>query len=234
MPWAWACCSSQASASLASGHCKAWVWQRLRMVGSRLCAAPVASTKRKSPCGSSSVLSKVLADSTFRRSAGYTSTTLVLPRERVICAKPTTWRAASTRIHLLGLRFFSSRSFWVDSSSGQSSSKLRVSGISAHRSGWVRTSTPWQLSQRPQAPCGVGWSHSQARASARPSSYCPKPDGPVSSKAWPRWCSSDSSCRCNQGASVWSALMRRLGRSSRAGRTRPAPGPTPRAGVRWR
>jgi len=38
-----------------------WPRQRLRMVGSNWCAASLASTKRTSPGGSSSVLSRALA-----------------------------------------------------------------------------------------------------------------------------------------------------------------------------
>ena len=44
----------------------------------------------------------------FMRSAGYTKTTLVLPRERVNWVNVTACRAASTLMILLGLRSFSS------------------------------------------------------------------------------------------------------------------------------
>ena len=111
--------------------------QRLRMVGNNWCAASVASMNLTAPGGSSSVLSNVLAVMPFMRSAGKTSTTLVVPRERVNCVKETASRAASTLISLLGLRFLASRSSWVFSSSGQPNSSESVSGISMHRSAWV-------------------------------------------------------------------------------------------------
>ena len=36
----------------------------------------------------------------------------------------------------------------------------------------------WQLPQVPQAPCSVGFSHSQARVMAIARSYWPRPEGP--------------------------------------------------------
>ena len=159
------------------------VWQRLRMVGRSCCVASVASTNLTSPGGSSRVLSKVLAVMVFMRSAGKTSTTLVSPRERVNCVKLTASRAASTLISLLGLRFLASSSSWVFWSSGQPKSKKSVSGMSMHRSACVCTSTAWQLPQWPQAPCGVGASHNQARAKASASSNWPRPEGPLKSQA---------------------------------------------------
>ncbi len=177
-----------------------WPRQRLRMVGSSWCAASVARMNFTAPGGSSSVLSRVLAVTLFMRSAGNTSTTLVVPRERVNWVKDTASRAASTLISLLGLRFLPSSSSWVSSSSGQPSASDRVSGISMQRSAWVCTSTAWQLPQWPQAPCGVASSQSQARARASASSNWPRPDGPLSSQAWPRWTSRLSSWVCSQGA----------------------------------
>ena len=58
-----------------------------------------------------------------------------------------------------------------------------VSGISTDRSACACTSMAWQLPQWPQAPCPLGWSHSQARTSASARSNCPSPDGPASSQA---------------------------------------------------
>ena len=130
--------------------------QRLRMVGSSRWAASVASTKRMSPAGSSSVLSSALAVMAFMRSAGYTSTALPRPRALVRWANSMASRMASTRISLLGLRFLSSMSDCAFSGSGQSRASMSVSGISAARSGCVCTSMPWQLAHWPQAPCGVG------------------------------------------------------------------------------
>ena len=63
-------CCSQARPCAWAGQARAWLWQRLRMVGNNWWAASVARMKRTAPTGSSSVLSKVLAASMFMRSAG--------------------------------------------------------------------------------------------------------------------------------------------------------------------
>ena len=124
-----------------------WPMQRLRMVGSSWCAASVAKMNLTAPGGSSRVLSSVLAVMMFMRSAGNTTTTLVVPRERVTWVKVTACRAASTLISLLGLRFLASSSSWVFSSSGQPNAMDKASGISTHKSAWVCTATEWQLPQ---------------------------------------------------------------------------------------
>ena len=196
----WVC--SQSSASSSPGHTMLWPRQRLRMVGSNWCAASLASTNFTSPGGSSSVLSSALAVMLFMRSAGKTSTALPRPRALVRCENSTASRIASTRISLLALRFLSSMSLWAFSLSGQPSSSITVSGISTHRSAWVRTSIAWQLPQTPQAPCPPGALQSQARTISSASPYCPSPDGPASSQAWPRWASSEVSWRADHGGST--------------------------------
>ena len=157
---------NQANASSKAGQTMLWPRQRLRMVGSSWWAALVAKTNLTAPGGSSSVLSSVLAVIPFIRSAGNTSTTLVLPRDRVNWVNDTTSRAASTFISLLGLRFLSSSSFCVFSSRGQPKLIASVSGTSSARSAWVFTSTAWQLAHTPQAPWVAGLSHNQTRAKA--------------------------------------------------------------------
>ncbi len=133
---------------------------------------------------------------------------------------------ASTRISRLGLRFLSSISAWAFSGSGQPSASICTSGMSTHRSAWVRTSMAWQLPQWPQAPCSCrppppqaraplggehprergGVSHSQARTSSSPR-VLPRPDGPCSSQAWPRWASRLVRCAAIQGASAMAASL---------------------------
>ena len=175
------------------------------MVGSSKCAASLASTNRRSPLGSSRVLSRALAVMWFMRSAGNTSTALPRPRALVRWENSTASRIASTRISLLGLRFLSSMSLWAFSLSGQPKASIWVSGMSTNRSAWVRTSMAWQLPHWPQAPWALGVSHNQARTNCIARLYCPSPDGPASSQAWPRWASNCWAWAAIQGA--WAGAL---------------------------
>ena len=200
-PWV----ASQSNMAADSGQTMVWPRQRLRMVGKSWCAASLASTKRTSPGGSSSVFSSALAVMVFICSAGYTSTALPRPRALVRWANSTASRMASTRISRLGLRFLSSISAWAFSGRGQPRASSSVSGMSTHRSAWVCTSMAWQLAQWPQAPWALVDSHSQARTSSSASANCPSPEGPCKSQAWPRWASKALRCAASQGASAGAA-----------------------------
>ena len=60
----------------------------------------------------------------------------------------------------------------------------------------------------PRAAGSVGaLSHSHARTSSSPRAYCPRPDGPCSSHAWPRWASKLVRCAAIQGASATAASL---------------------------
>ena len=202
------CSTNHAKACDCSGQTMVCPRQRLRMVGSNWCEASVAKTNLTSPGGSSRVLSRALAVTWFMRSAGKTSTALPRPRALVRCENSTASRMASTRISLEGLRLFLSISSWAFSLKGQPNSSITVSGISTHRSAWVRTAMAWQLPQTPQAPCAVGCSHNHALATAKASSYWPKPEGPANIQAWPFWASSCSVCAAIQGAFKVELMMK--------------------------
>ena len=142
-----------------------WPRQRLRMVGSNWCAASLASTKRTSPGGSSSVLSSALAVTWFICSA-VNQHRLAAPAGRGALWKTPPHRAWLPRgfrgwvcafVVDFGLGFFRQ---------GQPSSIICTSGISTHRSAWVRTSMAWQLAHWPHAPCG--WVHRTARRAPAP------------------------------------------------------------------
>ena len=177
-----------------------WVRQRLRMVGSNWWADSVARTNFTSPGGSSSVFSKALAVMPFMSSAGKIKTALPRPRALVLWVNSTASRIASTRISLLGFRFLSSISLWAFSLRGQPSSSILVSGIKTHKSAWVRTSIAWQLPHVPQAPWLSGCSHSHALTKAIAKLYWPRPEGPMSSQAWPRWANKAWVCCAIHGA----------------------------------
>ena len=135
------------------------------MVGRSWCAASVASTKRKLPCGSSNVLSRALAEAMFKFSAGNTRMAFPRPRPLVSSAKATAERTSSMRISLDGLRFLSSISFCAFSGNGQPSESIRVSGMSTTKSVWLRARICWQLAHTPHAPCPLATRSSWSIAS---------------------------------------------------------------------
>ena len=156
-------------------------WQRLRMVGSSWCGRSLASTKRASPGGSSSVFSKALAvTGSCARPDGpappcRARAPLVRARTRSRRASPRRgspcWACASCR-----------RCPPAPSRCQRPAQRSRsVSGISTSRSGCERACDRWQLraARRRRRAARSAASHSQACASASASSNWPSPAGPV-------------------------------------------------------